>query len=405
LLKNKFIGNHIIGVSKVRSEAAAAWIANNRDVDMCLRGNALEEAEGWRMNAPADAEIPSDTLTFIAASADSEARRKAEAEAQLAERQRALAEREEALLAQKAAVAEKIEAEKALKDTEITAARDREQAAKRVAARTRIGAIVALVLAIAAGCFGIYARIQANEARLQEQIANREQAKAEEERKNARDQLAKNYWSNALNSKAKKDWLSLLHYAARVGEVATKKSFIKNNRYEIKNHINFTLNAIMEHEGPIYSAVFNREDTWHLDQPFYSQRDQRIADQSVQLLQHGKSFAVTGPSGAGKSTLVQHLLANLDNNYYHGLHVHYGGLQRTALLKTVGEQLGVETNTRAVPLLVKLQKHIGMMATGKHPVHPVILIDDAQLLERESLMDPCLSGCCTQTYLTHCFFV
>ena len=81
-------------------------------------------------------------------------------------------------------------------------------------------------------------------------------------------------------------------------------------------------------------------DIWKMEQPFYSQRDQRIADQGLQLLQHGKSFAVTGPSGAGRSTLVQHLLANLDTNYYHGLHIHYCGLQRTALLKTVGEQLG-----------------------------------------------------------------
>jgi ABC-type lipoprotein export system ATPase subunit len=56
----------------------------------------------------------------------------------------------------------------------------------------------------------------------------------------------------------------------------------------------------------------------------------------MQLLQHGKSFAVTGPSGTGKSTLVQHLLENLDANYYHGLYIHYGGLPRTALLKTVG---------------------------------------------------------------------
>ena len=49
-------------------------------------------------------------------------------------------------------------------------------------------------------------------------------------------------------------------------------------------------------------------DTWTMEQPFYSQRDQRIANQGLQLLQHGKSFAVTGPSGAGKSTLVQHLI-------------------------------------------------------------------------------------------------
>ena len=74
-------------------------------------------------------------------------------------------------------------------------------------------------------------------------------------------------------------------------------------------------------------------DAWRIDTPFYSQRDQRIAQQGVQLLQHGKSFALTGPSGAGKSTLAQHLLASLDANYYHCLHIHYGGLQRNALIK------------------------------------------------------------------------
>jgi len=130
-------------------------------------------------------------------------------------------------------------------------------------------------------------------------------------------------------------------------------------------------------------------DAWRIDKPFSSQRDQRIAQQGVQLLQHGKSFALTGPSGAGKSTLAQHLLASLDANYYHCLHIHYGGLQRNALIKAVCDQLGVETTGRAVPLLIKLQKHIATIASGKQCVHPVILVDDAQLLERASLMDLC----------------
>jgi hypothetical protein len=30
-----------------------------------------------------------------------------------------------------------------------------------------------------------------------------------------------------------------------------------------------------------------------------------------------------------------------------------------------------------------------MMAARKHPIHPVILVDDAQLLKRDSLMDLC----------------
>ena len=56
-------------------------------------------------------------------------------------------------------------------------------------------------------------------------------------------------------------------------------------------------------------------DTWRIDPPFYSQRDQRLADQALQLLQHGKSFAVTGASGAGKSTLIEHLLSIITSKY------------------------------------------------------------------------------------------
>jgi len=130
-------------------------------------------------------------------------------------------------------------------------------------------------------------------------------------------------------------------------------------------------------------------DTRRLNAPFRSVGDRRVADQAVLLLQQGKSFAVTGPSGTGKSTLVEDLLANLDANYYCKVYVHYGGLQRVALLKAIGEQLGVETNGRAVPLLTRLQNHISTLANGSHPVYPVICIDDAQLLERQSFMDLC----------------
>ncbi|MCP4925351.1 MAG: hypothetical protein GY916_05330 [Gammaproteobacteria bacterium] len=42
-----------------------------------------------------------------------------------------------------------------------------------------------------------------------------------------------------------------------------------------------------------------------------------------------------------------------------------------------------------MPLLVKLQKHIAAIATAKQSVHPVIVVDDAQLLARESLIDLC----------------
>ena len=47
----------------------------------------------------------------------------------------------------------------------------------------------------------------------------------------------------------------------------------------------------------------------------------------------------------------------LDPNYYRPIMIHYGGLMRNGLLKAVADHLGVETNTRSLPLLVKLQKH------------------------------------------------
>ena len=130
-------------------------------------------------------------------------------------------------------------------------------------------------------------------------------------------------------------------------------------------------------------------DTYRLDEPFITQQDQRVTNQAQMLLQQGKSLALTGPSGSGKSKLIEHLLSHLDVNYYQPVLIHYGGLNRTGLLKAVADKFGVEITGRSVPLLVKLQKHIASVTSGSHAVHPVIVVDDAQQLERQSLMDLC----------------
>lgn len=148
-----------------------------------------------------------------------------------------------------------------------------------------------------------------------------------------------------------------------------------------KNHI-----SMAEHFG---WKAHPFSDTWQLDLPFISQRDKRINDQAVSMLFYGKSFAITGPSGSGKSTLIHHLLSKLDANYYLPVLIHYGGLQRNGILRAIADKLGVELTGRTLPLLIKLQKHISAMTTGTNPIHPVIVIDDAQLVERESLLDLC----------------
>ena len=130
-------------------------------------------------------------------------------------------------------------------------------------------------------------------------------------------------------------------------------------------------------------------DTYLLPKPFLGQKERRIHAMATNLLDLGKSFAVTGPSGTGKSTLVQHLMEELDPNYYQKVYLHYGGLQRNGLIRALADTLGVDPAGRAVPVLTKVQKHIVKTASEHGGRHSVILIDDAQLMERASLLDLC----------------
>jgi type II secretory pathway predicted ATPase ExeA len=130
-------------------------------------------------------------------------------------------------------------------------------------------------------------------------------------------------------------------------------------------------------------------DTYPLRQPYLTDVDQRITRQAISLLSYGKSLALTGASGTGKSTLAQHIISRLDPNIYQRAMIGYGGLERGGILRAVADALSVDVTGRSMPLLVKLQKHILQLASQANPLYPVILLDDAQLLARESLMDLC----------------
>jgi len=130
-------------------------------------------------------------------------------------------------------------------------------------------------------------------------------------------------------------------------------------------------------------------DTYRLKTPYLGDQDNRFFKTAVSLISTGKSFALSGPSGAGKSTLVHYILSRLDANCYRPALVHYGGLQRNGMLKAIADVLGVVTSGRTVPLLIKLQKQITQMASENRSMFPVFVIDDAHLMEKESLMDIC----------------
>ncbi len=127
-------------------------------------------------------------------------------------------------------------------------------------------------------------------------------------------------------------------------------------------------------------------DTYRLKKPYLGKQDKRLFKTALSLISTGKSFALIGPSGAGKSTLVHYVLSRLDVNCYKPALVHYGGLQRNGILKAIADVLGVDTNGRTVPLLIKLQKQIMQMAAENRNMFPVFVIDDAHLMDICSLM-------------------
>jgi len=130
-------------------------------------------------------------------------------------------------------------------------------------------------------------------------------------------------------------------------------------------------------------------DTRKNTQPFISDQDARLCDRALSLLACGKSLALCGPCGVGKSTLVGHLVARLDPNCYKPIVLHYAGFNRGGLLRAIADRLGVDTNGRSLPLLVRLQKHLVQLASANNSLYPVIVVDDAQLLERDSMLDLC----------------
>lgn len=130
-------------------------------------------------------------------------------------------------------------------------------------------------------------------------------------------------------------------------------------------------------------------DTYSQRQRFLPEKDAKYLSTIKRLLHNGKSVALCGASGAGKTTLIHTLISDLDKNAYRPVLIPYAGHPRNGLTRVLAEALGVDTNGRGLPTITRIQQHIETMITGATPHHPVIIIDDAQRVENDSLWDLC----------------
>lgn len=122
---------------------------------------------------------------------------------------------------------------------------------------------------------------------------------------------------------------------------------------------------------------------------FLTSIEQRKMLTCKELIKMGKSFALTGPSGVGKTSFLRQIMLSLDSCLYKTIHVPYGGLDRSGLLKAIASACNLDILKRGLPPLLRIQQFMVKLSQDQTPVFPVLIIDDAQLLPQDSFMDLC----------------
>ena len=126
-------------------------------------------------------------------------------------------------------------------------------------------------------------------------------------------------------------------------------------------------------------------DTFEVREPFMSRQDQALLKRAQNFISQGKSLCLYGEPGVGKSMLLKSLMEQLDPKTYNSAYIPYAGLKRSALVRELCEELGIDTSGRG-SLLRRLAKNFLLQ---REKAFPVIIIDDAHAMEQDSFMDLC----------------
>ena len=125
-------------------------------------------------------------------------------------------------------------------------------------------------------------------------------------------------------------------------------------------------------------------DTFEITKPYQSPAETLILNRAIALIQQGKSLAIYGDAGAGKSMLAKAIAQNLDAKNYRIAVIPYGGMKPTAILRELCEAFNIDLCGRKT-LIPRLQKNFRQ----PDKPFPVIIADDAHIMENQSFLDLC----------------
>ena len=127
-------------------------------------------------------------------------------------------------------------------------------------------------------------------------------------------------------------------------------------------------------------------DTFEVQQPFCSSAETRALNRISAFVRQGKSVAVYGESGTGKSMFMKTVSNNLDPKEFRVAHIPYAGIKPSLLLREICEKLDIDTSGRK-GLLARLAQDFQLTENNKP--FPVIIIDEAHTMDKQSFLDLC----------------